>query len=185
MDAKTQVEALLKSSGAVLVRKKKHQVWKFPNGKTLTIAATPSDRRAYANVLRDLAAIGVKPEPRPKRDATKPPVKPNGKRKKAEKPKRTAIVSVDRDCNWDEALKVVASIAKERPVKIVEYPPEPPKPEYVTGLPSSITQEPPTPEPAFVFDKVLFKSVVKLPWWQRAWVKVVGAIANFLDRPVA
>jgi hypothetical protein len=39
----------LKRAGAVLVRRKNHQVWRLPNGRRYVIAQTPSDRRAGRN----------------------------------------------------------------------------------------------------------------------------------------
>lgn len=54
MDADIEVNRLLAECGAVLVRNKKHEVWKLPNGGTFTRAATPSDHRAHLNQLTDL-----------------------------------------------------------------------------------------------------------------------------------
>ena len=39
----------LKRAGAVLVRRKNHQVWRLPNGRRYVMAQTPSDRRAGRN----------------------------------------------------------------------------------------------------------------------------------------
>lgn len=39
----------LKRAGAVLVRKKNHQVWRLPDGRRYVMSQTPSDRRAGRN----------------------------------------------------------------------------------------------------------------------------------------
>jgi hypothetical protein len=49
-----RVTEALKRAGAVLVRANRHEVYALPNGKKLTVASTPSDRRAEENMLRDL-----------------------------------------------------------------------------------------------------------------------------------
>lgn len=50
----SEVQKILRDHGAVLVRQKKHQVWKFPDGKVYVQASTPSDQRAAANQLSKL-----------------------------------------------------------------------------------------------------------------------------------
>lgn len=53
----------LKRAGAVLVRQRKHQVWRLPDGRNFVMAATPSDGRASANqiqMLRRILRAGVK-----------------------------------------------------------------------------------------------------------------------------
>lgn len=71
-----KVEELLKESGAVLARSRKHQIWKLPNGKTFVRANTPScryeEKRSY-NELRNLLGLvdetrGQAGERRPKRN---------------------------------------------------------------------------------------------------------------------
>ena len=65
--AKTQVAALLKQHRATLVRTKRHNVWKFPDGKMFTTAQTPSDIHAEDNQLRDLKRLlGLNPPDRGK-----------------------------------------------------------------------------------------------------------------------
>jgi hypothetical protein len=49
-----QVEDLLKEHGAVLTRTRKHNVWKFPDGRTFTTAKTASDLHSWANSLQQL-----------------------------------------------------------------------------------------------------------------------------------
>lgn len=49
-----KVKELLKEHGAVLIRKKKHEVWRLPNGKNFVIAQSASDYRAEMNNLSDL-----------------------------------------------------------------------------------------------------------------------------------
>lgn len=57
MDAGAEVDRLLKEYGAVLSRSRKHQIWKFPDGKTFTKASTPSDWRAPLEQLQDLKKV--------------------------------------------------------------------------------------------------------------------------------
>lgn len=57
----TQIEKLLRASGAVLVRTRKHRVYRLPNGRNYVIAATASDRRAQANQVAELRRqLGVR-----------------------------------------------------------------------------------------------------------------------------
>lgn len=61
----SRLQDALRSVGAVLKRDKKHLVYELPNGQNVTIAATPSDRRAEANAIRDVRhAAGVVPQPK-------------------------------------------------------------------------------------------------------------------------
>ncbi len=57
MNPADQVLELLQSDGAVLIRGKKHEVYKLSNGQVFTRAATPSDRRAAANQLSELKRL--------------------------------------------------------------------------------------------------------------------------------
>ena len=50
---KSSIE-LLKKLGAVLVRTKRHNVWRLPNGATVVTSQSPSDRRAEANRISDI-----------------------------------------------------------------------------------------------------------------------------------
>lgn len=55
MDANVEVDRLLASSGAVLLRHNKHLVYGLPNGKTFVRSKTPSDRcsgMAHLTILR-------------------------------------------------------------------------------------------------------------------------------------
>lgn len=54
MNEKKQLEDLLRQSGAELVRRRKHLVYRLPNGKNVVVASTPGDRRAVLNTIRDL-----------------------------------------------------------------------------------------------------------------------------------
>lgn len=49
-----RVTQLLRECGAVLKRRRKHEVYELPNGKNFVRASTPSDRRADLNSLSDL-----------------------------------------------------------------------------------------------------------------------------------
>jgi hypothetical protein len=55
VNAATEIDRLLAESGAVLVRHKKHLVYRLPNGRNFVAAKTPSDpARAAKNNLSDL-----------------------------------------------------------------------------------------------------------------------------------
>lgn len=45
---------MLKDLGAVLVRTKKHDVYRLPNGQMVTLAHSASDHRAEKNQIRDI-----------------------------------------------------------------------------------------------------------------------------------
>jgi len=51
---KRQAEALLKDSGASLVRRGKHDIWKLPNGYLITVSSSPSDYRILDNIRQDI-----------------------------------------------------------------------------------------------------------------------------------
>lgn len=54
MKRREQVNKLLTEIGAMLKRRKKHEVWELPNGKIFVRSQTPSDRRSDVQDLRDL-----------------------------------------------------------------------------------------------------------------------------------
>jgi hypothetical protein len=57
-DIYDEVIAKLKQHGATLVRHKKHQVWRLPDGRVLTLSTSPSDRKLAAlNAMRDLRRL--------------------------------------------------------------------------------------------------------------------------------
>lgn len=63
MDAKQQVDDLLKRTGAVLVRQGKHLVYRLPNGKTFVRSTTSSDRNsAHADLTELRRALDIKNE---------------------------------------------------------------------------------------------------------------------------
>jgi hypothetical protein len=77
-DPKTSLERLIEEHGGVLVRQKKHKVYRFPNGATFTVASTPECPLAYDNALAFLKTLlgvhspnrgtpGERREKRPKR----------------------------------------------------------------------------------------------------------------------
>jgi len=45
---------LLKQAGAVLVRHRRHRVYRLANGQTLVLSNTPSDHRESRNAIADL-----------------------------------------------------------------------------------------------------------------------------------
>ncbi|CAM5998708.1 unnamed protein product [Sphagnum balticum] len=55
MKAQRELQAMLDEYGAVLCRRKKHLIYKFPDGRILTVSATGSDsQRGMRNALADL-----------------------------------------------------------------------------------------------------------------------------------
>lgn len=50
-DPKSTLERLIEEHEGVLVRQKKHKVYRFPNGTTFTVASTPECPFAYDNAL--------------------------------------------------------------------------------------------------------------------------------------
>lgn len=64
MNDREEVEALIRQHGGVLERQKKHRVYRFPDGRSFTIASTPSDSvHAERNNLTDLRHfLGIKRE---------------------------------------------------------------------------------------------------------------------------
>jgi hypothetical protein len=57
MDKSREIENILKEHGAVFHRRKKHLVWRFPDGKIFIQASTASDERSVANNLGDLKKL--------------------------------------------------------------------------------------------------------------------------------
>jgi hypothetical protein len=53
-DPNKVLKKMLKDSGAVLVRRKRHAIWRLPNGKNFVAPKTPSDHRVAQNNIRDL-----------------------------------------------------------------------------------------------------------------------------------
>lgn len=49
-----RIREILKDLNATLLRQKRHQVWLLPNGNTVVMSNTPSDRRAEQNIIRDI-----------------------------------------------------------------------------------------------------------------------------------
>lgn len=63
MTVSDEIQHLLKTHGAVLERKNKHPVWRFPDGRIFVHSSTPSDVRAERNNLSNLRKLlGVKRE---------------------------------------------------------------------------------------------------------------------------
>jgi hypothetical protein len=42
MTSRSEIEQLMQSAGAVLVRRSKHLIWRLPNGRMMTTSCTPS-----------------------------------------------------------------------------------------------------------------------------------------------
>ena len=53
----TRLDAALKATGAVLVRQKKHKVYRLPNGQTYVLSSTMSNRRAEDNAPKLLDRV--------------------------------------------------------------------------------------------------------------------------------
>jgi hypothetical protein len=63
LNKRDEVNKLLAERGAVLARKRKHEIWKFPDGRTFVRASTTSDRNSEENNLSDLRKLlGIQPE---------------------------------------------------------------------------------------------------------------------------
>lgn len=52
-DAKRATK-LLRDAGAVLLRQKRHAVWRLPNGRIVVISATPSGKYFVRKQARDI-----------------------------------------------------------------------------------------------------------------------------------
>lgn len=66
MNKRDEVNKILEERGAILARKRKHEVWKFPDGKTFIRASTTSDRNSEENNLSDLRKLlGITAEHKP------------------------------------------------------------------------------------------------------------------------
>lgn len=53
-----EIERLLSDAEAILVRHKRHKVYRLANGKTFVMSKTPGDRkRAEKNQIRDLRRL--------------------------------------------------------------------------------------------------------------------------------
>lgn len=91
----SEVEQLLKEHNAVLVRKRKHQVWKFPDGRIFVCPSTPSneytgDRKQLSNLRHILGLVTVHEEGQ--RRVKKPrPVSGNKQRFNFERSVNTAL----------------------------------------------------------------------------------------------
>lgn len=60
---KERVDQLLKEHGAILVRKRKHEIWRLPNGRNFVRASTSSDKNSEYNNYSDLRkTLGLTPE---------------------------------------------------------------------------------------------------------------------------
>lgn len=64
-DPKIKLDSLIEEHGGVLVRQRKHKVYRFPNGSTFVVASTPECPLAYDNALSHLKRLlGVYPPDR-------------------------------------------------------------------------------------------------------------------------
>ena len=82
--AEREIYAILAAAGAELVRRRKHQIYRLPDGRVWTVPSSPSCHRWAENNLHELRKM-VGPLPiLPKPDAGKP------RERKLRKPGRTA-----------------------------------------------------------------------------------------------
>jgi hypothetical protein len=81
------IGSMLSSCGAVLLRQRKHFVWRLPNGQKYVTACTPSDRRAEANQISELrhrlGAVDYAPK-----------TEPGERREKRHKPGRDETLNI-------------------------------------------------------------------------------------------
>jgi hypothetical protein len=69
----TPAELLLKGLDAQLVRKRKHAIWRLPDGQNIVLGSTPSDYRAIANQVALIKrAAGLQPSDAPRVEAPAP-----------------------------------------------------------------------------------------------------------------
>ncbi len=57
MADRQSLEQLIAEHRGVLVRSKKHRIYRFPNGVVFTVASTPRCPRAYANAITELKRL--------------------------------------------------------------------------------------------------------------------------------
>lgn len=117
MNDREEVEALIKAHGGVLVRSRKHRVYRFPDGRTFTLASTPGD--AYCGERNNLADLrnflGVK------REIHK---NPSRRHKHGGKPSRTryiAPVPPTPLIDWKQKLAGLLQVAAYRPCCVPVY----------------------------------------------------------------
>jgi hypothetical protein len=114
-DPKISIEKIIKEKGGVLVRQKKHKVYRFPNGQVFTSSATPSCPLAYANALTSLKnLLGVHT---PDRGT------PGKRRTKSPKTKQRMVVFAAKDsppqpvATWQEQLTLAALLLSPKQKK--------------------------------------------------------------------
>lgn len=61
MSIEKQITNHMRSIGAVLLRHKKHNVWQLANGRLIVTSQSPSDYRAFSNVLGDIKRATATP----------------------------------------------------------------------------------------------------------------------------
>ena len=62
MNPEKELAQLLKKSGAVLIRSKKHNVYRLPNGQIHSVSKSPSDFRTTRNSIKYLKKQIQNPE---------------------------------------------------------------------------------------------------------------------------
>lgn len=94
MNPAVKVQRLLESVGAFLVRKRKHEIWRLPNGKNHVVACTSSDKRSGHNSFSDLKhQLGICTAVRTESPAVK--VKKSYTKRHAGNGKRIAYTPID------------------------------------------------------------------------------------------
>lgn len=80
MKGRDKVAQLLKEDGAVLVRSKKHEIWRLSNGKTFVQSQTPSDVKEGLASLADLKKLlGIQTENDGRQNARRAKKRTNGR----------------------------------------------------------------------------------------------------------
>jgi hypothetical protein len=103
-DPKTVLERLIEEHGGVLVRQRKHKVYRFPSGFTFTTSSTPECPLAYDNALAVLKTLlGVHP---PDRGTPGERREKRLKRKPSQQP--LSIDSAPPPDTWKDKLAVAA-----------------------------------------------------------------------------
>ena len=113
-----ELEKLIKAQNGCLVRKKKHQVFKFPSGEVLVVSSTPSDFRTIQNTLSEAKRLlGIKPSKNKDKGSLE---KKRGARKAGLKPSFPSFHALN-DLSvkdWKEVL--VEATAPKPPVQVYE-----------------------------------------------------------------
>lgn len=111
MNDREEVEALIRTHGGVLVRSRKHRVYRFPDGRCFTLSSTPGDSvHAELNNLTDLRHfLGIK------REIHKNPNRRSKQGRKAVRPRYIAPIAPAPLTDWKRKLSGLLITPRFRP----------------------------------------------------------------------